>query len=86
MCRSFRQRLAVQDDVRAPCCRACHFRVWRKLRHHNRRPNIAEVCVPRHRLRMIAGRHRDDAALAFRVGEQRKPVCGAAFLKSAGYL
>ena len=42
--------------------------------------------MPRHRLGVIAGRHRDHTAFAFRIGQQRQPVGRAAFLEGAGDL
>ncbi len=42
--------------------------------------------MPCHRLRVIAGRHRNHAAFAFGIGQQRQPVCRAAFLERTGDL
>ena len=42
--------------------------------------------MARHRLRVVAGRHRDHAAFAFAIAQQCQPVGGAAFLEGTGDL
>jgi hypothetical protein len=56
------------------------------FRHHDDGVDAEQVGVPRHRLRVVAGRHGDHAGSAFGGGQQRQPVGGTAFLEGAGRL
>jgi hypothetical protein len=60
--------------------------VRRELRHDDGGADIAEPRMPRHRLCVIAGGHRDHTALAFGVAEQCQPIGRATLLERTGDL
>ena len=80
------QGLAVQHDMRAPGRGARHLGRRREFRHHDGGGDAGQAGMPRHRLGVVAGRHRDDAALALALGQQRQAVGRAALLEGAGDL
>ena len=75
------ERLARQDDICPMGARALDFGRWRRLRHHDRGGNGESFCVIGNRLRMVAGRHGNDAARLFGRSEARHLVIGTAVLE-----
>ena len=72
---------AMQNHFRIEHARLLHFRVRRRARHDDARRNAEPAAVIRNRLRVIAGRHRDDAAPAFVRREIEQSVQRAALLE-----
>ena len=83
---SFVQRVAMQNDLGAETARALHFDARREAWHHNHGAQAQALRVVSHTLRMVAGAHGDDAALAFFRAELRQFVAGAALLEGGGEL
>ena len=84
--RRLRQRVPLQHDARAMVARVLHLVVGCEGRHHDGRRNAQPARMIGDALRMVAGRHGDDAALAFVVGELQQRVERAAFLERGGEL
>jgi hypothetical protein len=74
------QRLAFEDDVRTPALGVLRFHRRRSFRHHDGRRNAQAPRMIGNALRMITGRHRDDAALALGFGKRRETHESAALL------
>jgi hypothetical protein len=81
--RGFRQRIAMQHHLGAPCRGARDLGGGRVARHHDGGSNPQQVRVPRHRLGVIAGRHRDHPACPLALAQQRQAVGRAALLERA---
>ena len=86
MRRGFRQRLAVQHHGRAPGGGAGDLGGGREGRHDDGRGDAGKLRMARHRLRVVARRHRDDAARLLVLAQHRQAVGRAAFLEGAGDL
>jgi len=80
------QRLAGEHRARAEGLRAAHLRERRVLGHHDRRGNAEPRGLIRDGLRVVACRHRDHAALAFRRRQLQEAVRGAAIFERRGTL
>ena len=82
----FAKIFSVQDDGRAEFLAIAHFNERREFRHHDRRGNSEQFSLIGERLRVIAGRSRDDAALLLIGRKLRERVARAAFLETSGAL
>ena len=80
------QGFAVQHDLGTPCGGAGDLGRRGVTRHHDGGGDAQQLRVPRHRLGVVAGRHRDHAARALGRGQQRQAVGRAALLERAGDL
>ena len=78
-----RQRIARQNHARTELFGASNFRERRRPRHHDRRRNAEPAALIRDGLRVISGRHRDDALRALGVRKYEHAVCRAAVLERA---
>ena len=76
----------VGDDRRAVGFRGGPLDRGRVGRHHDDGWDIQELARERDRLRVVAGRKREDAAAPLVSGEARQRVVGAAELEGAGAL
>ena len=73
-------------DLRAVTPGVLDLHHRRADRHHDGSGNAEPMCVIGHALRMIAGRHRDHAALPFVRRQRQQPVERAALLEGRGEL
>jgi hypothetical protein len=82
----FEQILAFQYHGGAVHLGILDLGVRRAPRHHDGRGNREARRVVGHGLRMVAGAHRDDAAVAFGLGERKQLVQRAALLERGSEL
>ena len=80
------QRVAVQDDLRAVRPRMRDLGVGREGRHDDGRRDAEPAGMIGNALCVVAGRHGDDAAPAFLVGELKQRVQSSALLEGGGEL
>ena len=73
----------VDHDIAAVAARRCDLRCRCVVRHHDRRRHAEQARRQRDRLRMVAGRERDDAGFALAPVEARQRIEGAAELEGA---
>jgi hypothetical protein len=82
----FLQGRAGNDDLGTEPARVLDLHHRRPDRHHDSGGNAEPPCVVGDALRMIARRHRDDAAPPFLRRQRRKPIEGTALLEGRGEL
>ena len=81
-----RQGVAVQQYVRLEHARLPDLGIRRRARHDDGDRHAKPATVVRQCLRVVAGRHGDDAAAARSVGQEQQPVQRAALLERRGEL
>ena len=80
------ERRAEQHDLGTEIAGAANLQEWRRLRHHDDRPQAEARAVIRDALAVISGGHRDDAAAALHLIEDEHRVERTAFFVRAGRL
>ncbi len=78
--------LTLEDQLGPVGAAGLDLRHRRVLRDEDPRVDAGLAGRPRDRLAVVAGARSDHAGLAFRVGEEREPVHGAAHLERTGAL
>src|SRR6516162_9001860 len=81
-----RRTVRMQDDLGAVALHRLHLGARRALRHHDRARRTDAARRPRHRLRVVAGRDRDEPARALLLVQAAHLVQRAARLERSGLL
>jgi hypothetical protein len=82
----FGEGFSRENDASPESVRAPDLGKRRRNRHHDRGRNVEPLRLISDRLRVIAGGHRDNAPLAFGVGELQHAIGSAAILERPGAL